>query len=203
MGVTWTPSVCFFTFHVASYTGRERVIIIIESERLIHTHSMFLCLELYSLQNGGLKTLNLSLWLRIGCWTMAKILNGWLFGERQRLDRRLPPYPGGPHIIWAAALSADLLWFVALSRITDWTHIPARTKVCGNVRAFSKAKRGPMCRCQVARGCIGSRKLENCKNREIVGVVAGQQECYNSCPHNILKKLPIQYIIEECSYLQQ
>ena len=116
---------------------------------------------------------------------------------------KAPPLPRRPaHYLGSRAKCRPAL-ICGLTRITDWTHIPARTKVCGNVCAFSKAKRGPMCRCQVARGCIGSRKLENCKNREIVGVVAGQQECYNSCPHNILKKLPIQYIIKECSYLQQ
>ena len=37
------------------------------------------------------------------------MLNGWLVGEWQGWigGGRLPPYPGGLHIIWAAALSAE------------------------------------------------------------------------------------------------
>ena len=49
---------------------------------------------------------------RIGCRLKAgcrRMLNGWLGGEWQGWigGGRLPPYPGGLHIIWAAALSAE------------------------------------------------------------------------------------------------
>ena len=121
---------------------------------------------------------------------LPRIEREWIGGTR------LPPYPGGLRIIWAAAQSVDQLWFVASQELRIGpTFPPAQCNaVCGNVRAFSAAKRGPMCQCQQARGCIGSRKLENCKNWEIGGVVAGQQECYNSCPPS-----NCQYFIDESS----
>ena len=56
--------------------------------------------------------LNQTLWLRIGVGLKAacqRMLNGRLGGEWQGWigGGRLPPYPGGLRIIWAAALSAE------------------------------------------------------------------------------------------------